>query len=137
MKTAIIEFKNHLVEMVKEERTTIKNRNEKADNLLSVLLRTSETDGEGRNALSDEEVIGNLFIYSFAGHDTTANTLAYAITELSVNSKHQEWIGEELDGVFKGRESVEDWEYEQAFPKLRRCLALMASSANLDLALYY
>jgi cytochrome P450 len=131
VKTAVIEFKKHMVQMVEEERKTIKNRDEEKDNLMSVLLRSSQAEGKGRSALSDDEIFGNLFIYNVAGHDTTANTLSYAITILATNPKYQDWIGEEVNAVFGGRESVEDWEYEQAFPKLKRCLALMVSLSNL------
>jgi cytochrome P450 len=129
IKTAIIEFKKYMVEMVEEERVTIKDRVGEKDNLMSALLRSSQSEGggKGRNALSDEEILGNLFIYSFAGHDTTANTLVYAIMMLAADRKWQDWIGEELNAVFAGKDSVEDWEYESAFPKLKRCLALQVS----------
>ena len=133
LKAAVIEFKSYMVEMVEEERTTFKNRDGEKDNLMSVLLRSSqsEAEGRGRTALSDDEIFGNLFIYNLAGHDTTANTLAYAITMLAADRKYQDWIGEEVNGVFNGRDSVEDWEYENAFPKLKRCLALMVSFSIL------
>ena len=127
IKAAVIEFKIYMFEMVEEEKKTIRNRDGEKDNLMSVLLRSSqsESEGKGRTALNDEEIFGNLFIYNLAGHDTTANTLAYAITLLSADRKCQDWIGEEVEAVFSGREHVEDWEYENAFPKLKRCLALM------------
>jgi cytochrome P450 len=129
IKTAVIEFKRYMVEMVEEERGTIRNRDGEKDNLMSVLLRSSqsESEGKGRTALNDEEIFGNLFIYNLAGHDTTANTLAYAITMLATDRKCQDWIGEEVEAVFSGREHVENWEYENAFPQLKRCLALMVS----------
>jgi cytochrome P450 len=129
LQAAIIEFKKYMVEMVEGERMTIKNRAGEKDNLMSALLRASqgEAGAKGRNALSDEEILGNLFIYSFAGHDTTANTLVYAIMMLAADRKWQDWIGEEIDSVFQGKLSVEDWEYERDFPKLKRCLALQVS----------
>lgn len=132
-RTAIIEFKKYMVEMIEEEKATIESREGEKDNLMSALLRSSaaESDGKGRNALSQEEILGNLFIYSFAGHDTTANTLVYAIMMLAADRKWQDWIGEEIDSVIGGRDIVDDWEYESAFPKLKRCLALQVSSLVL------
>lgn len=129
IQAAVIEFKKYMIEMVEEERTTIKSRAGEKDNLMSALLRSSQSEAgdKGRNVLSDEEILGNMFIYSFAGHDTTANTLVYAIMMLAGDPKWQDWIGEEIGAVFAGRDSVEEWEYESAFPKLKRCLALQVS----------
>jgi len=76
---------------------------------MSVLLKASESEamGKGRSGLSDEEIIGNLFIYIVAGHDTTANTLAYAVTMLAANVGLQDWLREEISSVFGGEASVE------------------------------
>jgi len=124
--TAVSEFREYLVEMVEEEKNTLRQDAEK-DNLMSVLVRAavSEEQGKGRNGLSDEEIYGNLFLYSLAGHDTTANTLAYAIHIMATDPKLQTWIREELITVFGDKEMIEDWEYEKAFPKLQRTLAFM------------
>lgn len=121
---AISEFREYMVEMVNEEKASIHQEAEK-DNLLSVLVRISEKDGaQGRNGLSDEEILGNLFIYNLAGHDTTANTLSYAVTLLASDLHWQSWVREELESVF-GKDEVADWNYKEAFPKLKRCLAVM------------
>ena len=128
---AVGEFKAYMREMVQEEREAIESGSQGKDNLMSVLLRAAdaeaEKDGNGRSGLSDEEIYGNLFFYNLAGQDTSANTLAYAITMLATNPKWQEWIGEEITSVFAGKDNVEEWEYEDAFPKLKRCLALMVN----------
>jgi len=120
MKAAATEFKQYMTDMVKEEREEIKHRNEEKDNLMSVLLRAEAS--AGKLGLNDDEIFGNLFIYNIAGHDTTANTLAYAIVLLSTDMKWQEWVGEEIDDVFAGDQN---WDYETVFPRLKRCLALM------------
>jgi len=122
---AIKEFKQYMAEMVAEERASIEvNR----DNLMSVLVRASQEEmqkGKGRNGLTDEEIFGNLFIYNLAGHDTTANTLAYAVCLLASDTHWQNWIGDEIDAVFGTNEDEVDWDYERVFPKLKRCLAVM------------
>jgi hypothetical protein len=129
IKTSTQEFRSYMSEMVEEERAGVRLKMEGNDNLMSVLLRASdvEKEGKGRSGLSDEEIYGNLFVYNLAGHDTTANTLAYAITLLATDPKWQEWVGEEITAVFGGKENVEDLEYTEAFPKLKRCMALMVS----------
>jgi cytochrome P450 len=126
---AVKEFKEYLVEMVEEEasRLHLDDKGEEKDNLMSVLVRASisEGQGKGRSGLSNEEIYGNLFIYSLAGHDTTANTLAYAVHIMATDSKLQEWVREELIDVFGDKDTDEDWAYEKAFPKLKRTLAFM------------
>jgi len=128
MKAAAIEFKQYMKDMVKEEREEIKRRNEEKDNLMSVLLRAEAS--AGKQGLNDDEIFGNLFIYNIAGHDTTANTLAYTIVLLSTDMKWQEWVGEEIDNVFAGDQ---DWDYETVFPRLKRCLALMVRPKDSNL----
>ena len=131
---AIANFKAYMTEMVEEERISIANGEADKDNLMSVLVRAAElskADEKGRNSLTDEEIFGNLFIYNLAGHETTANTMAYAVALMSTDRAVQDWIGEELDAVFAPDENVEEWQYEKAFPQLKRCLALMYETLRL------
>jgi cytochrome P450 len=128
MKSAMKEVETFIVKMTEEERMGLEKR-PKGDNLLSVLLRASERDviGKGRIGLSDEKLVGNLFVYNVAGHDTTSNTLAYAITLLATNVHVQDWLREEIGSVFGGEKGIENWDYGSAFPQLKRCLAVMVS----------
>ncbi|KAK4690121.1 hypothetical protein P7C71_g6603, partial [Lecanoromycetidae sp. Uapishka_2] len=90
LSTAIQEFETYMTEMVNHERMMISKRDPGTGNLLSSLIRASDQAKE--NALTEDEIRGNTFIYSFAGHETTANTLAYAISLLAVYPKYQDWI---------------------------------------------
>jgi hypothetical protein len=63
--------------------------------------------------------------------DTTAASIAYAVMLMASDIHWQEWIREELETVFSDQEDVMDWEYEKAFPKLTRCLALLVSCSLL------
>jgi cytochrome P450 len=70
---------------------------------MSILLKVLESrDDNERNVLSNEEIFGNLFIYNFVRHDTTANTFLYCLYLLLVEPEIQEWIREEIHSVFKG-----------------------------------
>lgn len=126
VKDSVRELKDYMSEMMAEQRSALHESDAVVkNNLMSILLKASESrDDNGRNVLSDEEIFGNFFIYNFVGHDTTANTFLYCLYLLSVEPEIQEWIREEIHSVFKGSD-VKDWEYEKAFPKLKRCLALM------------
>jgi cytochrome P450 len=133
IKIAVVEFKKYMVEMVEKEKTSLHEPHTKEkSNLLSVLIKLSEQehDRSGRKGLTDSELFGNLFFYNLAGHDTTASTLAYAVVLMASDTRWQNWIRHELDAVFEGRE-CKYWEYEKAFPRLKRCLALMVVLASL------
>lgn len=121
------EFKLYLSEMVEEERASTKKKTMTNDNLMSALVRASdlrETQGDGRYTLSDDEIYGNLFIYSFAGHDTTASALSYALALLATDTRTQSWIKDEIRSV-TGSQNIEEWGYERVFPQLKRCMAVM------------
>ncbi|KAK2029011.1 cytochrome P450 [Colletotrichum zoysiae] len=80
--------------------------------------------------LTEDEIGGNLFIFTIAGFDTTANTLAYAVTLLAAYPEWQAWIQAEIDAVLGpaplGAESDDELpDYAAAYPKLVRCLAVM------------
>lgn len=128
VRAATAEFRSYMDEMLEESKISSRSSTAEKDNLMIALLRASDpTKENGKAGLSDEEILGNIFLYSVAGHDTTANSVTYAITLLSAYPEIQQWIREELLSVFP-EPDPEKWEYERAFPKLKRCMALMASS---------
>ncbi|KAJ9607585.1 hypothetical protein H2200_007663 [Cladophialophora chaetospira] len=133
---AIAEFKLYMRELVDQERASYsQGKGTNAANLMSTLVRASESEArianeKLRNSLTDEEFVGNLYIFNLAGHDTTAGTLTYAIGLLACFPEWQDWIKEELREVF-GDGDVQENEYEAAFPRLRRCMAIMYETLRL------
>ncbi|MBE3041152.1 cytochrome P450, partial [Candidatus Bathyarchaeota archaeon] len=124
---AVDNFRQYMVEMVDDERAAIAAGGPERDNLMSILVRASEAskmEGKGTRHLTDSEIFGNLFSYNLAGHETTSNTLAYAMILLAANPQWQEWAAEEVEDVTGGI-SIEDVRYETAYPQLKRCLAIM------------
>jgi len=75
--------------------------------------------------LSVEEIFGNIFVIDFAGHDTTANTLAFAMFLLATEPIVQEWVAG--GGVNQAITAEDDWEYDRLFGKLVRCRAVLVS----------
>ena len=90
---------------------------------MTSLIRAS-TSGEG---LKDEEIFGNMFVFQFAGHDTTAHTLAFSMMHLAAYPEVQAWMVEEIDYVL-GQAEPEEWTYAEVFPRLKRTLAVLVSS---------
>jgi len=136
---AVNDFKSHMTNMLDTERRMISDQQSRSENLMSSLVRGSEEartmthNSNNRNAshqggLRDDEILGNLFIYNFAGHETTANMLSYSIHLLAAHPEVQDWIGEEIEHYADTHESNSTWTYEELFPKLKRCLAIMVSS---------
>jgi cytochrome P450 len=136
-KVAVADFKRYMIEMVDLAKARTAQTDSIQPNLLNTLVQKSEevlAESGGTttsSGLSDDEIYGNLFIFSFAGHETTASTLAYSIYLLATFPEYQEWVGQELDEVLRGHNSVETIDYEKTYPRLKRCLALMVSSSLL------
>lgn len=81
---------------------------------------TSVKEHASSKGLSMEEIFGIIFVINFAGHDTTANTLAFSMLLLAAHSEVRAWIAEELRGVVLG---------EGKFP--RPSMGATASSRSL------
>jgi cytochrome P450 len=137
---AITEFKKYMVDMVNSERIAYdRGEGPHNANLMASLIRASEeARQEGSNgdagsvSLTDDEIWGNLFVYNVAGRETTASTLAYAIALLACYPQWQNWLREELDHAFQNSE-VDEIQYQEVYPRLRRCLAIMVGCAVSDL----
>ena len=123
--TAVEEYDRYVRDLLRDQQKAIAQGKEPQNNLLNLLLRASDNEkasGHASQTLSDEEIRGNTFIFNIAGHDTTANTLAFAIAMLAGHPKVQDWLSEEINAVLGDEE---DPDYEEKYPKLVRCLATM------------
>ncbi|KAF8965813.1 cytochrome P450, partial [Flammula alnicola] len=56
----------------------------------------ASSEGEGRYTLSDKEVLANLFIMMFSGHETTASVISATLALLAVNQENQENVFAEI-----------------------------------------
>ena len=126
------EFQGYMEEMLTHERNMMAKREYGTGNLIGSLVRASEEahkSSEGNDStnrgLTDEEIFGNIFAFNLAGHETTANTLATSLVLLAANPECQDWLIEEVDSVLGDTDNSEDWKYDESFPKLKRCLAVM------------
>ena len=141
---ATIDFKYHMAEMVHEEKLAIAEGKPRSATITNGLVRASGGIGgeEVRNdhttftGLTEDEIFGNLFVYNFAGHDTTAIASNWVLYMLAAYPEDQDWVGEELSAVLGERDDkmvVE--EFADLYPKLNRCLALLVSSPPPHLSL--
>lgn len=136
---ATVTFKRYMTEVYEEEKQLIGNGKPGNENLMTSLIRAStentsmtKTREQGlsfnQDGLTESEIYGNVFVFNFAGHDTTAHTLAFTVVILAANPYVQDWVSEELRYVL-GDQSPEDWNYATVFPRLKRCLAILVRHA--------
>ena len=136
---AFNEFKRNMTDLIEQENILISQNKPGSGTLVSNLVRASEDNpdvvknGVDNKAdpklhkfkrLSKDEILGNIFVINFAGHDTTATALAYGVYLMAAHPECQDWLAEELNHFSTARDSL-DWKYDEVFPKLKRCLAVM------------
>lgn len=90
--------------------------------LLSSMLNSYDAQ-----TLSDEEIEGNLFLFMFAGHETTANTLVYIIYLLAIFPDWQTWAIQEIDGIFSDMPLNNEIAYKDIINRLTRVKAIMVT----------
>lgn len=136
-----VAFKNHMQKMLDDELSALARGESGSGGLMTGFAHALEVHKKeaainlpmkDKKGLSVEEVFGNLFVINFAGHDTTANTLAFAILLLITNPEVQEWVSEEVITV-TGNRPPEEWtkDYKTVYPKLKRCRAVLLESLRL------
>lgn len=126
---AACEFQQYMEEMLASERLSSRtDRVSERHDLMSALVRASDEEAMGKGSklgLADDEIYGNVFVYNLAGHETTANTVAYALFLLAAHPQYQDWVREEIKRVHGITPNGKD--YDQTFPRLQRCRAIMVS----------
>ncbi|KAF4626589.1 hypothetical protein G7Y89_g11573 [Cudoniella acicularis] len=134
--SAIRSFRRYMAKQVKDERQLMDSRSPGTGNLVSNLVRASGEISEQYNQeksikpLTDAEIFGNIFVFNFAGHDTTAISLAYGVLLLVANPEVQDWIHEEINH-FSKHKGLSTLKYKDTFHKLKRCLAVLLETLRL------
>lgn len=135
---ALRAFKKYMLDQIDDEKRSISDGEAGSKTLVSNLVRAVENQqstvaGPGSQALkplSVDEILGNIFVFNFAGHDTTAITFTTAIYSLVAYPEVQDWISDEINFYLPDDDSS-TWQYEKTFPKLQRCLAVLVSPTTL------
>ena len=129
---AAADFKKYMVHMLDEETSLLNQGRSGSGTLMTSFVRAHDSyqgekdAGEGEEdralrGLTVDEIFGNIFVINFAGHDTTANTLAFTVLLLAAHPDIQDWVSKEV------RQSVNSygWDYGNLYPVLVRCRAVM------------
>ncbi|CAD6441370.1 c4f7cdbb-ac19-49b3-8764-245b3c3a3399 [Sclerotinia trifoliorum] len=136
---AINSFREYMTAQVAAERELIRNGEAGTGNLVSNLVRASDKglaiSSESGNSsklkpLTNAEIFGNIFVFNFAGHDTTAISLAYGMLLLVAHPEVQDWVHEEIEH-YVGNQDPKPLAYNENFPKLKRILAVLLETLRL------
>lgn len=80
-------------------------------------LNTEDTEKGTKQMLTDDEILGNAFVFILAGHETAANTLHFSMLFLAMNWGSQARLHRDIDDIF-GSRPVSEWDYDHDVPKL-------------------
>jgi cytochrome P450 len=120
LSNAAEQFRQYMLDLFEEHAQHVQG--EKAQgNLIKSLVRASLDE----KLITQDEVIGNIFVFNFAGHDTTAHSLAFTFMLMAAHPDVQEWMTEEIRYVMGDKELLKV-EYT-LFPRLVRTLAVLVS----------
>lgn len=109
--------------------------NEKGSDSLAHLMvgSSAQTSSSKFRELTPEEVLGNLHIFTVAGHETTATTLRFCLVLLALNPEKQEWVRRGIRDALEGQsEDPHEWDYTEIFPKLVTPLCAMVRRMSLE-----
>ncbi|KAI0101359.1 putative cytochrome P450 [Nemania sp. FL0031] len=122
---ARVSFQKHMVKVLEEAHS--QDRRDSGGIMASFV----PTHGLQKRGFSTDEILGNLFVINFAGHDTTDNTLAFGMLLLAANPEVQAWLAEEITLVTGGK-PLETLDYKELYPRLKRCRATMYEVLRLS-----
>ncbi|KAA1472086.1 cytochrome P450 [Dentipellis sp. KUC8613] len=94
VREAFKELDLYMLEMISNRRNA--GKKEERYDLFSSLLDASEDTSDGDAKLSDSELVGNIFIFLVAGHETTAHTLCFTFALLALHPEQQERLYEDI-----------------------------------------
>ena len=135
---ATIAFRQYMMDMLTGETALLSQGKPGTGSLMTSFVKALEDNqknesdfksdavGPTSKGLTVSEILGNIFVINFAGHDTTANTLAFGLLLLSAYPEVENWVAEELREIVKDQSS-ETWDYDTLFPRLKRCQAVLVS----------
>lgn len=140
-------FKSHMVEMLEEEARALQENRSGSGGIMSSFVRALNVHAreaatspeimpskDGKRGLSVDEIFGNVFTLNFAGYDTTAHTLGFALYLLAIHPEVQDWLAEEIAAavvVGRPQDDIQAWDYQALFPRLRRCRTILLETLRV------
>ncbi|KAL0575905.1 hypothetical protein V5O48_006078 [Marasmius crinis-equi] len=98
VKLAFEELDKYMFDMIHDRRTAEK-KEERYDLFSSLLDANDMPSDSGEAPLTERELIGNIFIFLLAGHETTAHTLAFTFGLLAFYQEEQELLYQQIKSI--------------------------------------
>ena len=116
---AYIEWGKYMKELFAAKKSMVLAGEEakEMDLMTAIVKGANVTSDPTTQTLTDQDIFGNMFVFSLAGHETSANSLHFSLILLALNIGPQRHFQQDLDNILGGR-PVEEWDYERDFPKL-------------------
>ncbi|EDR04916.1 uncharacterized protein LACBIDRAFT_303796 [Laccaria bicolor S238N-H82] len=124
IKLAYDELAAYMSEMVKERLSMGKREH---SDLFSNLLASSFSHEFGATALTEAEIIGNIFVFLLAGHETTAHTLCFTFALLALYPDEQEVLFQHIKSVLSDGRTPE----HKDIPLLTQSMAVLFETLRL------
>ncbi|GAA5870243.1 hypothetical protein JCM1840_001599 [Sporobolomyces johnsonii] len=121
-------FGDELRRMVQERVEEVKKGGSR-DDLLTALVKANLKE-EGKDKLTNEELLSDAYIFLIAGHETSANTLSIVFLLLALYPTHQDALHDEALSVFGSRPIVES-SYPETYHALPITLATVQEGLRL------
>ncbi|PVI03882.1 cytochrome P450 [Periconia macrospinosa] len=120
--TAFIDFTKYMQEfrakaLNKIDEVSVKPRKNILESI--VVAGSDRASQVGSRPLSEGSVLGNIFFTLMAGHETTGNSLAFAVILLAIYPDHQAQVQKELDRILADRTTA-DWNSEADYQALNK-----------------
>ena len=120
------EWEKYMWEMFNQKKKLVlRGKEGKTSDLMTALLKGAGVRAQGKSVndkpsqqtLTDQEIIGNAFVFILAGHETTANSIHFCLAYLAMNVAAQRRLQKDLDETFQGR-PVSEWDYDRFISQL-------------------
>ncbi|KAJ6588862.1 cytochrome P450 [Mycena capillaripes] len=90
-------LRKFMQEQVVERKASVAAGDTRAD-VFTTMVQANQNES-GKFQLDDQELIGNIFLFLFAGHDTTAHTLAATLGFMAIHDEIQTEVVEQIMSV--------------------------------------
>jgi cytochrome P450 len=116
------EIENYMYKFIDRIQKEEGDIDDQPQNLVKAMLKNGQ--------VSPREIVDEATTFLFAGFDTTATTLAFALWYLSTHTDTMRWLQEEIDEVFGAPETARGFKPED-LPLLKRTRAIINETLRL------
>ena len=122
------EMSSYLNEAVEQKHSSTERKNSDSQSLLDILVDAGD-DG----VLSHPQVTGNIFIFNFAGHESNAQGIQFALLNLACRPEMQRQVQHDIDHIV-GDLPPQQWNYDLHYTALAE--SMVGAVINESLRVY-